>query len=318
MRSQLTLQKEMACARWQLLVSTKRRRADQAISPMIFLSRIKSGKKVFKWNRRKGWERALWRLLADKLNDSVIAEVKQRNPRRPLDDDFAWLNEPVARAIGQPLEDIPQLLGSRLSSYYQFVIAFHGSRPVLPRDFLAYGLKPSDTAALQNRAIELFGDSEDLQKAIVELRDGNYERHNNRGVWLCMTKEAFLQVHNHYLLEGSEYLAAIAGRLGQSAKLRAIGSPVIVECLVSNGFLDSKFWQNMSRYMIKDYFGRLLSPSEKRPVNTYCIRITETIPPGNMLRVHEFAENKRTHQRTDFQTGVKQCFEVTTLRPFKD
>ena len=274
------------------------------------------GLQVFEWSQRKECERALRRLLADKLNDSVVAEVKRRNPRYLRDDKFAWLNESVACVNEQPLEDIPEVLGLRLSSYYSSVTAFHGSRPVSPADFLKHGLKPSDTEALQRRAVELFGDSEDVRNAILDIR-GGYERSNNGGIWLCVTKEAFLQIHDHYLREGSEYLAAIAGRIGQNAKLRAIGTPVIVECLVPNEFLDQEFWHSLSCDIIEDYFTKLLRPSAKRGVNTLCMRITQAIVPENILCIHEYFEHKRSHKWADPQTGAIQCAEDVIFRPLK-
>lgn len=287
-----------------------------AEAEISFLTLKTQKREIFKWGQCLVRERVLTQLLADVLNGSVVAEIKKRNPRYLRDDKFAWLNESVASVNGQPLENIPEIFGVRLSKYFGFVTAFHGSRPNSASDFLNHGLKLSDTATLQNRAVDLFGDSENLRNAILDLR-GSYERSNNAGIWLCVTKEAFLQRHDHYLAEGSEYLSAIAGRIGQNVKLRAIGTPVIVECLVPNEFLDQEFWHSLSCDIIEDYFIKLLRPSAKRGVNTLCMRITQAIVPENILCIHEYSEHKRSHKWADPQTGAIQCAEDVIFRPLK-
>jgi hypothetical protein len=69
--------------------------------------------------------------------------------------------------------------------------------------------------------------------------------------------------------------------------------------------------------MLEDYFARLLRPSERRRVRLSCAVITEAIPPENVLRVHEFAEFKRTIRWNDLQTNEPERFEETRLRPLK-
>ena len=271
--------------------------------------------RIFKWSRRSEWESVLASLLDNMIDTAVIEEVRRLNPRHLRDDKFGWLNASVAKVRNQPLDDIPTLIGLRLPNYYEFVTAFHGSRCLSPAAFLKCGLKPADTAALKVRAVEIFGPSDALYDAVSELQNRGYETHNAGRIWLCLAKEPFLHEHKHYLRHGSEYLAAIANRVGQIAKLETIGVPVVVECLIPTLNLTPEFWQSLSRDLIEDYFSRVLRPSEKRPVSTFCIAVTQTIPPEKIIRVHQFEEKRRTFRWRDISTGVLRPGEHITLHP---
>jgi hypothetical protein len=132
---------------------------------------MRTGKKrALKWSQRQNWEAILRRLLDDKINQAVITETRRINPRYLADDNFAWLNSMVATVTNQCYEDIPALLAKRLSDHYEFMIGFHGTRSDSAADFLDHGIRLSDINAQNQRAVELFGDSEALQKAIIELR----------------------------------------------------------------------------------------------------------------------------------------------------
>jgi hypothetical protein len=85
--------------------------------------------------------------------------------------------------------------------------------------------------------------------------------------------------HNHYLLNGSEYLANIAIRLGQLAKLRGIGKPMIVECLLPTSIIPQEFWHTLSRNMLEDYFTKLLHPTNDQKRRTSCVQIPQPITP---------------------------------------
>jgi hypothetical protein len=279
---------------------------------------VKTGKKrVLIWNQRWAWERVFRRLLADKITDAVIAEVKRTSPQYISDGYFTWLNTLVATVTHQSPVDIPTFLAARLANYYDYVVAFHGTRSDSAADFLARGIMLSDRKVLEQRALERFGDNDAVKKAIVELRQSGYEWHNHGKIFLSLTKAACVNEHDHYMLHGSEYLATIANRLGQGAEFETVGKPLIVECLIPRSALDSEFWRGRSFAMLEDYFTRLLHPSERRQVHPSCVVVTQPIPAENILRVHEFAEFKRTDRWDDFETNEPKQFEETRLRPLK-
>ena len=110
---------------------------------------MKTGKKrVFKWTQRRDWERVFRSILVGKINEAVIAETRRINPRYLSDDYFAWLNTLVATVTHQSQVDIPTFLGTRLSSHYDFIVAFHGTKSNSAADFLTHGIWLSDRKIL--------------------------------------------------------------------------------------------------------------------------------------------------------------------------
>jgi hypothetical protein len=269
---------------------------------------------LFKWNQRKAWEKTMFKLLADDLDDAVLARVKQINPRYLLDDDFAWLNDSVTEIKGGQ-KDIPALLAAKLASTYQGIIAFHGCRPTSLEFYRKHGLLPSDTEAIRQQARKLFGDIEAVNSAIADI-GGHYVSHNRGTIWLCLTKETFfLNGHDHYLLTGSEYFSAIANRIGQSQKLRAIGTPTIIECVVVSSQLPEDYWHSMGRHMLEDWFARFLRPNDRRPICTSCVNVTTPIPTERIIQFHQFKEVKHGYSWRDPLTGKKCVGERIRLSP---
>jgi len=250
------------------------------------------------------------------LDGAVLAEIRRRDPENLLDDDFSWLNESVVTIKGSVQEDIPARFAIRLAEFYDGVVAFHGCRPLSLDSYKINGLKPSDTEAIRLQAKELFGDTAALHKAILDVGP-NYENHNRGVVWMCLAKESFLRGRQHdgYLLHGSEYLAAIAHRIGQTDKLRNLGVPTIIECFVCRSQLPPGFWLSLSRTLIEDWFARYLWPDRKRPVNTSCINVKTTIPAHRILKCHQFDEIRRLYWWGDFQTGERKKAEAVHFRP---
>jgi hypothetical protein len=279
---------------------------------------VKSEKaRVFNWSQRHSWERAFRRLLADKITGAVIEEARRIHPRSLADDNFAWLNTLVATVTHQSLVDIPSFLASRLSSHYEFMVAFHGTRSSSAADFLDHGIKLSDIKALNQRAVDEFGDSVAIQTKIDDLRQ--CEEHDNGKIFLALTKDACLRDHPQYMRYGSEQVAGLARSVGQLAKLEARGKPMIVECRIPTSILESEdcFWRSRSFAMLEDYFTRLLRPLEKRRVKPTCEIAIRPITPENILRVHEFTEIKRPFRAYNPFTGATNAGSETTFRKFK-
>ena len=274
-------------------------------------------KRVFRWTQRWAWELIFRRILTGMINEVVIAEARRGGPRHLSDDNFEWLNTLVATVTRQSPVDIPTFLETRLSNYYDFIVAFHGTRSDSAADFLTHGIRLSDREVLEQRVLERFGDNDAVRNAIAELRQSGYERHNHGRIYLSLTKAACVNEHIHYMLHGSEYLATVANRLGRSAEIKTVGRPLIVECLIPQNALGSEFWRGRSFAMLEDYFARVLRPSERRQVRTSCVVVTQPILAQNILRVHEFAEFKRTIRWNDFESNEPKQFEETRLRPLK-
>jgi hypothetical protein len=189
-------------------------------------------KLILNWAQRSKWTPVFRSLLNDKLTDATVENLKQHAPTHIADDSFRWLNTAVAEITRQPYVDIPIILARRLENYYESIVAFHGTRSSSASDFLVRGIKLSDSKHLEQRAIEQFGDTNVVRNAILDLRQSGYESHNHGKVFLCLTKRACLHDHPHYMLEGSEYISAIANRIGRLVAAEPNEKPLIIECAV--------------------------------------------------------------------------------------
>jgi hypothetical protein len=275
-------------------------------------------KRVFKWCRKKAWGDTMLKLLADKLDQNVLDEIRRRNPPHLRDDGLACLNESVAKIKCSSSEDIPMLLAERIKEFYLQVIAFHGCRLVSLGPHLKNGLLPSNTESLREEAKSLFGDTPALRDAINELSGERYENHNQGKIWLCVCKESYFHRdgHQHYLLRGSEYLSAIADHVGQVDKLRTLGIPTIIECLVETPQLPPRFWSSISRSMIEDWLSRFLQPNEPRPISTLCTHVITAIPPKH-CKFLQFKEVNSRYSWRDFNTGELQSGTTMSFRPLR-
>jgi hypothetical protein len=247
-------------------------------------------KRVLKWSQREDWASVLRHLLDGEINEAVITKTRQVDPGHLTDHNFEWLNLAVAAVTNQHQKNIPALLANRLASYYKSVVAFHATRSPSPEDFLKYGIKLSDKKALQEFARNFFGNSDALEEAISWLRAIGYENPDQAWICLSLTKGTCFQEHKHYLLKGGEYLANIAIRVGQVAKLRGIGKPMIVECLLPTSIIPQEFWQRVSQNMLEDYFSKLLHPADEQKRRTYCVQIPQPITHEYIRCVHELVE----------------------------
>lgn len=275
--------------------------------------------RIFRWSQRHNWQLVLLHLLADKIDDSVLAEARRINPHPLADDHFAWLNSVVTAVTKQPSEDIPPLLAKRLSNHYQFIVGFHGTRSNSAADFLEHGIYLSDAKALELEAIRRFSDSDPLRGIIAELRQSGYVEHNHGKIYLSLTKDVFHTGGecDGYLLDGSEYFAAIANRLQRSESVRNSEKPLIVECLIPMSFLSAEFWRGRSYEMLEDYFTRLLNPLKKQRIRPSYVMVTKPIPAENILRVHEFVETERKFKGHNLLTRLQEESVETILRPLK-
>ncbi len=220
--------------------------------------------KVFKWSRKSEWRKTFLELTRDFITEDVLDELKKVVKSRFSIEDITWLNQIISKTQ-TPRTDVQIILAQRLQQNYDFAIAFHGCRPNSLESYKEQGLRPSDPGDLKRIAAEIFGDTPRLHEIFEELhsRYGGYEQYNYKKVFFSLTKEKLMCEWKAYLLEGSEFLAAIAQRLNALDKLTDYGKPVIVECLIPCDQLDFSFWKAIAACEIEDALNRILFPSVK-------------------------------------------------------
>lgn len=132
--------------------------------------------------------------------------------------------------------DVNKVGGKKISlSSYTHILAYHACRAEDEQIFRTKGLRPyTRDEALAAAILKLESDRvsrKNIEAAFHSLWEETQTSRPAR-VWLMLQTEEFLSESTHYLIYGSEFLNALAMRLGCRDKLRKIGKPMLVVCAV--------------------------------------------------------------------------------------
>lgn len=132
--------------------------------------------------------------------------------------------------------DVHKVAGKKIRlNDYTHILAYHACRA-------------EDVQVFRTQGLRLYSRDEALATAIQKLESERVSRKNIEAafhslweemqtsrparVWIMLQTEEFLSESTHYLIYGSEFLNALAMRLGCRDKLRKIGKPMFVVCAV--------------------------------------------------------------------------------------
>ena len=132
--------------------------------------------------------------------------------------------------------DVTKAAGTKVRlSDYSHIIAFHACRIEDEQVYRTRGLWPyTRETALVEAYRKLEGSrvsKERIDKEFAPLWE-EVESFGPKRVWLMLETRAFLQESCHYLLYGSEFMNALAMRLGCRERLMSIGKPAFIQCAV--------------------------------------------------------------------------------------
>lgn len=181
---------------------------------------------IFVWGDEQSWLADVPQYAGSLLTPKLSARLK-RSRAKCWSDDMEWLGDDYA------VEDFQALF----AEHYGGVRGFHGCRPISIGSYLDKGMLGQSQASILDSFRQLFSDipAERLNKAIEALSDrGSSERGK---IYFCATAETLIEECGHYLIQGSEYLmalaAALCSRLGDGEdyrmRLRKAGVPTIFE-----------------------------------------------------------------------------------------
>lgn len=195
--------------------------------------------KIFKWSDSEEWKNTVFALMSDCISDQVIEYLRQNPPKYVVSDNSNWLD----KAIGHCGFNLPttsfQLLSDRLLKHYTKIRAFHACRPESIDEYYKNGIIPLDIVEWHAKAINLFFNSKssEVSKSQIEAIIKGVKTETREGnVHLGLDDKFLIKYCGHYLIYGSEYLMAIAVKLGHAVKkdltrvLRNIGIPTIFVC----------------------------------------------------------------------------------------
>ena len=170
--------------------------------------------------------------------------------------------------------DVNEAKGKRIQlRNYTHIRAFHACRAEDEQILRVQGLKPYTKDEALEIAVCKLEHKYVSKKAIENEFNVLWESNTPTKVWLMLETTEFLSTSTHYLIYGSEFLNALAMRLGCRDRLKEIGRPVIVECIVP----------------IVDRSSRWLSDLEQdiknRNTENRSIAVS-TVAPENIIEIH--------------------------------
>lgn len=183
--------------------------------------------RVLDWRKRGRWLRAIPNYATQVLTIDVRRRVEIARPKC-WSDDLAWLPH---------YEELVPEFCEKLWGYYTHAKAFHGCRPDSVASYFEYGLQGQSLDRILQKFREIFADvpTELLDRAVEVMHS---RRADERGcIWFSGDDEKMIRDHGHYIINGSEYLLALAAhidnvdRWGEDyrLRLRTVGIPTILE-----------------------------------------------------------------------------------------
>ncbi len=159
--------------------------------------------KVLDWRNRRAWLQQIRWYAKPLLTPKLVAELEQHQPQC-WSDVMHWL---------PGHEDLVPEFCDRMSSYYTHFKAFHGCRPESLSTYYEHGLHGQDASSIIMKFRKLFADVPlaDLNEAIEKMQ--HRESSEKGKTWLSGDDREMVRGFGHYIINGSEYLLALAAKL---------------------------------------------------------------------------------------------------------
>lgn len=182
--------------------------------------------RVLDWRNRRSWLQHLRSYAKPLLSQQLVAALEHRKPE-------CWSD--VMDWLPGHEELVPEFC-NRMSSFYTHFKAFHGCRPESLSTYYEFGLQGQNADQITQKFRTLFSDVPVayLDHAIHTMK--HRESSEKGKVWLSSDDRKMVKNHGHYIINGSEYLLALAAKLGTGQhgedyrlRLRTIGIPTVLE-----------------------------------------------------------------------------------------
>lgn len=141
--------------------------------------------------------------------------------------------------------NVRSVAGTKIDlSSYTHIVAYHASREEGENSFRKRGINSytkEEALAAAIRKLESERISRDRIEAEFEPLWNDMHSPSGTRVWLMLEPTELMTDSGHYLIYGSEFLNALAMRLGCRDKLSKIGKPMIIKCEIPIHII-SPFW----------------------------------------------------------------------------
>lgn len=177
-----------------------------------------------------------------RFKEKVMLEVEKYSGHI-LDKEFkTHLSENVEYCYSDNMDFLPdksyliEFINS-FRNYYTDIKAFHGCRPVSLKPYFSYGLLGQNKKKIEQLFFEIFSDFDltDLEECVAR-HSAEFINEEGKIFFVCNDAE-LTEDSGHYLIQGSEYLQALATSLtiknnhicDYKRRLRDYGIPTVIE-----------------------------------------------------------------------------------------
>ncbi len=261
--------------------------------------------KVLDWRNRRAWLQHVRWYAKPLLTPKLVAALERRKPQ-------CWSD--VMDWLAGHEEVVPDFC-DRMSSYYTHLKAFHGCRPESLSTYYEQGLQGQDANSIILKLKKLFADVPlaELDKAIEKMQ--HRESSEKGKTWLSGDDREMVRGHGHYIISGSEYLLALAAKLGTGQggeedyrlRLRTIGIPTVLEVDIPIDLVPPAQKLEVAKMILSEW-GQLRT---KRPLDmssSPCYVVRSDIPAEcikahyHPARIHDFH-----HYITTYVNNTQRC-----------
>lgn len=162
---------------------------------------------IFNWSDKAQWLKDI-NDYASTLLDEDLKKNLISNKSYCWSDSFEWLKNP---------EDYSKFF-SLFLAHYTHICCFHGARPENIGSYLTNGITGQNFESLEKLFLRIYSDLpiEILKSAISDLSQRNSMEQGK--IWVLLEKNEFIKNCGHYLIQGSEYIMALAANISSNLK----------------------------------------------------------------------------------------------------
>lgn len=261
---------------------------------LIFKTRI-AMRGILDLSTTKEWRSTAALVAQSAVSVTISDAVRRMNPEDMYDDTLSYLVD-AAASRGQPI-DLDEWNGRFSRSFrkrYSLIRAFHACRPFAGdlKPYRQHGILRMSRTLLRKLALGSFIHHADRRAILSAVQSEKIPLCEKRVYLFTDKMHALDSSQNHYLQCGSEFLQAIAIKLGLGERgiLNGQGEPFLIECHVPLGIVSRTFLNEVWRFLITVYFQ---SQAGKRPASTppdLCIQVVKDIPTAcikNFIRLND-------------------------------
>jgi len=213
------------------------------------------------------------------LTRGVRSRLRQEQPEC-WSDDFNWL--PIANGAEE--------FGSRFAGFYTHVRAYHACRPRDVGTYLTDGIQAQSAELIEQEFLSLFADAPRsmLESTLTEFHD---RKTNERGkLWVVLSEHGLLEDYGHYLIQGSEYMMALAATLTELCaredyrfRLRNHGTPTVFEAHIPVDDFPVAQIEALARLVLSEW-GQRVSRNPLHTNHDPCLTLHTSVPPEHLVK----------------------------------